>query len=159
MISDRSRVVAVIGMWLAILRPELGLPRLDRRPRPLPGAADPDAVATDLAGANPDLAPATAAHLAHLYGALAWEVLAPAQERPELLLQLHPEGPDVAAQALYAGTHEWAVSPDDVLGRRTTLSLRGLATPEVVSSVEALLRSSAARPATPVSARGNAPVR
>jgi glycerol-3-phosphate dehydrogenase len=144
---------------LAILRPELGLPRLDRRPRPLPGAADPDAVATDLAAAYPDLEAAACAHLAHLYGALAWEMLAPARERPELLLPLHPHGPDVVAQALYAGTHEWAVSPDDVLGRRTTVSLRGLATPEVVSSVEALLRSPAAPPATSVAARGNAPVR
>jgi glycerol-3-phosphate dehydrogenase len=144
---------------LSSLRSELRAPMLDRRPRPLPGAADPEAVAARLARAWPELDAGACAHLAHLYGTLAEEVLAPAREDPDLLLPLHPQGPDVAAQARYARTHEWALRPDDVLRRRTTLALRGLATPDVVSRVEGLLRPADAPRATPVSARGSAPAR
>jgi glycerol-3-phosphate dehydrogenase len=53
-------------------------------------------------------------------------VLAPAVEEKSLLEPLAPGAPEVAAQALYAATHEWARTPDDVLRRRTTLALRGL---------------------------------
>jgi glycerol-3-phosphate dehydrogenase len=52
-------------------------------------------------------------------------VLAPAADDPSLLEPLRPDGPDLAAQALYGATHEWAVSADDVLRRRTTAWLRG----------------------------------
>lgn len=129
---------------LAALRPELGLSRLDRGPRPLPGAAEPEQVEARLARRYPELEPATRSHLAHLYGTLAEEVLAPAAQDPDLLLPLHPDGPDLAAQALYARTHEWARRPEDVLRRRTTLALRGLATPEVVARVDELLRPAGA---------------
>ena len=44
--------------------------------------------------------PSVRAHLAHLYGTLAEEVLAAAREDPELLRPLHPDAPDIAAQAL-----------------------------------------------------------
>jgi glycerol-3-phosphate dehydrogenase len=102
------------------LRADLGLHRLDRRPRPLPGAAGLERVSF------PDeLPPSTRSHLLDLYGSLAPEVLAPAADDPSLLEPLRPDGPDLAAQALYARTHEWAVSPEDVLRRRTTVWLRG----------------------------------
>jgi glycerol-3-phosphate dehydrogenase len=102
------------------LRADLGLHRLDRRPRPLPGAGGLERVPF------PDeLPPSTRSHLLHLYGSLAPEVLAPAADDASLLEPLIPDGPDLAAQALYAGTHEWAVSADDVLRRRTTVWLRG----------------------------------
>jgi glycerol-3-phosphate dehydrogenase len=102
------------------LRAELGLHRLDRRLRPLPGAAGLERVPF------PDeLPPSTRSHLLHLYGSLAPEVLAPAADDPSLLEPLRPDGPDLAAQALYARTHEWAVSAEDVLRRRTTVWLRG----------------------------------
>lgn len=133
---------------LAALRSELGLPRFDRRPRPLPGAAAAEEVEGRLARRHPELEPAVRAHLAHLYGTLAVEVLAPAAQDPSLLLPLHPGGPDLAAQAAYARTHEWAHRPADVLWRRTTLALRGLATPEVVTRVEELLRPAGARAGT-----------
>jgi glycerol-3-phosphate dehydrogenase len=124
---------------LETLRSELGFAPLDRRPRPLPGAADPNPVAADLARSYPELGAAACAQLAHLYGTLAGEVLAPARDDRDLLLPLHPDGPDLAAQALYARTHEWGLCPDDVLRRRTTVALRGLVTPEVVGAVEGLL--------------------
>ena len=123
------------------LRAELGLHRLERRPFPLPGAIDPDVGVRRLAGRFPDLEPGVAAHLVHLYGSRAEDVLAPAGDDTDLLLPLHPDGPDVAAQAVYAGEDEWAHRPDDVLRRRTTLAIRGLADDDVARRVAALLSS------------------
>ena len=81
----------------------------------------------------------------HLYGSLVDQVLAPAADDPELLRRLHPDGPDIGAQAVYARDFEWARRPEDVLRRRTTLALRGLATPDVVAKVEELLQRAEAR--------------
>jgi len=126
---------------LATLRAELGLHRLDRRPFPLPGAIDPDEGVRRLARRLPDLDPAVCTHLVHLYGSLADEVLAPAVADPDLLQPIHPKGPDIGAQALYAREVEWACEPEDVLRRRTTLALRGLAGEDVVRRVDELFRT------------------
>jgi glycerol-3-phosphate dehydrogenase len=120
---------------LGMLRGELGLHRLDRRPFPLPGAGSRANVDTLL-----EVDPRIRAHLWNHYGTLAGAVLAPAAENPELLRPLHPDGPDIAAQVVYARDHEWAHSTDDVLRRRTTLTFRGLVNPDVVASVDAVLR-------------------
>ena len=130
---------------LSALRAELGLHRLDRMPLPLPGAVDPDEAVRRLARRLPDLEPRVCAHLVHLYGSLVDQVLAPAADDPELLRRLHPDGPDIGAQAVYARDFEWARRPEDVLRRRTTLALRGLATPDVVAKVEELLQRAEAR--------------
>jgi glycerol-3-phosphate dehydrogenase len=114
----RRLALAALGQ----LRADLGLHRLDRRPWPLPGASGLDRVALPS-----DLPAAVRSNLLHLYGSLAPEVLAPAVEDPSLLEPIATGAPDVAAQLLYAATHEWARTPDDVLRRRTTLQLRGLA--------------------------------
>jgi glycerol-3-phosphate dehydrogenase len=114
------------------LRSDLGLRRIDTRPWPLPGA-------TGVAHLPPALEPAVREHLAHLYGALAGEVVAPAADDPTLLEPLHPDGPDIAAQALYSATQEWARGADDVIRRRTTLFLRGFADEEIVNRVEEVL--------------------
>ncbi|HEY7197272.1 MAG TPA: glycerol-3-phosphate dehydrogenase/oxidase [Gaiellaceae bacterium] len=124
---------------LGELRGDLGLPRLARSPRPLPGASDLTEATARLGRRYPTLEPTVRIHLAHLYGSLAEEVLAPADERPELLERLHPDAPDLAAQAVYAAKREWALAADDVLRRRTTLALRGLATPELEARVDELL--------------------
>jgi glycerol-3-phosphate dehydrogenase len=112
---------------LGALRPDLDLHRLDPEPAPLPGAADLRAAAERIATSHPQLEPHTRLHLAHLYGALADEVLAGSDEDPSLLQPLHPDGPDIAAQVGYARTREWACTAEDVFRRRTTLALRGLA--------------------------------
>ena len=65
-------------------------------------------------------------NLAHLYGSLAQEVLDAADHDPALLERMHPDAPDIGAQAVYATAREWACTADDVLWRRTTLALRGL---------------------------------
>ena len=126
---------------LSALRADLGLHRLDRGPFPLPGAIDPEEGVRRLARRLPDLDPAVCAHLVHLYGSLADEVLAPAVADPDLLCPIHPEGPDLAAQALYARDVEWACRPEDVLRRRTTLALRGLADEDVVRRVDELFKT------------------
>jgi glycerol-3-phosphate dehydrogenase len=97
------------------VRPDLGLHRLDKRLRPLPGAAGLDRVAFP-----DDLPVATRNHLLHLYGSLAEEMLAPAAEEPALLEPLVPGRPDLRAQERYAREREWAVTDEDVLRRRTT---------------------------------------
>jgi glycerol-3-phosphate dehydrogenase len=118
---------------LARLAPELGLRRLDRRPWPLPGAAGLERVTLPA-----ELPPPVRSHLLHLYGSLAPEVLEAAAEDASLLEPLAPGAPELAVQARYSVTHEWARTPDDVLRRRTTLALRGLATPEVEARVRGL---------------------
>jgi glycerol-3-phosphate dehydrogenase len=53
-----------------------------------------------------------------------------------------PRGPDVWGQVLYAVESEWAATVEDVVRRRTTLEVRGLATPEVRQRVAATLARS-----------------
>jgi glycerol-3-phosphate dehydrogenase len=109
------------------LRPELGGMRFDPAARPLPGARGLDDAGARIARRFPELDPATRSHVLHLYGSLAEEMLAPALLEPSLLEPIHPDAPDVLAQIEYAGRHEWAVSAEDVVWRRTTLGYRGLA--------------------------------
>jgi glycerol-3-phosphate dehydrogenase len=119
----RRIALAALGQ----VRGELGLHRLPGRPVPLPGASDLADAGARLARGHRDLEPALRSHLAHLYGSLAEEVLAEAADDSSLLERLHPDAPDIGAQAVYARRREWACTPEDVLRRRTTLALRGLA--------------------------------
>jgi glycerol-3-phosphate dehydrogenase len=116
------------------LRADLGLHGVDHRPWPLPGVGDAGQV-----GLAVELEPMVRAHLLHLYGSLTTDVVAPAVDDPALLEPLHPHGPDIAAQALYAATDEWARTAEDVTRRRTTLFYRGLADEDVVRKVDELL--------------------
>jgi len=117
------------------LRPQLGLRKLDGAPSPLPGAADPEAVAESLRRSRAELEPAAALSLAHAYGSLADDVLYPAGSLEPLV----PGEPELTAQVVYAKKHEWAVTAEDVLRRRTTLALRGFDSAELRARVEELL--------------------
>ena len=99
---------------------QLGMRNLDRRPRPLPGAAGLGRIAWPV-----ELEPATRSHLLHLYGSLAVEVLAPALDEPALLEPIVPGRPDLRAQERYAREREWARTDEDVRRRRTTAWLAG----------------------------------
>ena len=117
-----SGMVSVAGGKLTTYRrialdalDHLGVRGLSRRPRPLPGATGLEHIDWPV-----ELEPAVRAHLLHLYGSLAPEVLAPAADDPSLLEPLVPGRPDLRAQEPYARTHEWAVTEEDVLRRRTT---------------------------------------
>jgi glycerol-3-phosphate dehydrogenase len=122
-----------------------GLEPVGRLPRfaPLPGFASPEAVAhrllVDGAAAGSGMAPDTARHLAGHYGSLAFDIARLANEDPALAERIHPDAPEIRAQVVYARDREWAVDADDVLRRRTTLTVRGLDTPEVRAAVEGLL--------------------
>jgi glycerol-3-phosphate dehydrogenase len=75
--------------------------------------------------------PATWDHLTHLYGDEAAHVAAAGAE------PVHPDGPDVWGQVHHAVAREWARTVEDVVRRRTTLAVRGLATPEVRDAIAA----------------------
>ena len=97
---------------------------------PLPGA--------DLLPARPsDVDPELYRHLAHLYGSEVDRVLAYRESNPDALVRIHQDGPDIWAQADYAADEEWALNPDDILRRRTTVSVRGLATADLVKRLSA----------------------
>ncbi|HEY1480719.1 MAG TPA: glycerol-3-phosphate dehydrogenase/oxidase [Gaiellales bacterium] len=121
------------------LAPELGLQAFDEHPAPLADAADPEHMSTILRGRPYGLSDDLARHLAHLYGAAAPRVAALALDEPELLEPLHPGGPDIAAQVVWARHAEWAVAVDDVVRRRTTLAFRGIDDAGVRAHVAELL--------------------
>jgi len=112
---------------------------IDRADAVLPGAAHPDSVARVLRASTPDLPDDVVAHLARHYGTYAHELASLMAVDPALARRIHPEGPDVWAQVVYAGSHEWACNADDVLRRRTTVEVRGLATPAIRAEVAAML--------------------
>jgi glycerol-3-phosphate dehydrogenase len=120
---------------LHLLRQDLDLHRIDRRPRPLPGAADPEVAADALLRRHPDLEPPLARRLAETYGAVAEQVLAAGALEP-----LDGGVPETEAEVLYARQREWARTAEDVLRRRTTLAVTGRDSPIVRSRVEKLLR-------------------
>jgi glycerol-3-phosphate dehydrogenase len=120
------------------VRGPLGLSRVDRSPFLLPGAR----------GAAPpfpvEVEPDVEAHLRHLYGSRAAAVVEAADDDASLLERLHPEGPDIVAQAAFAVGREWAETAEDVLRRRTTVALRGLSDGAAVERVERLLATARA---------------
>jgi glycerol-3-phosphate dehydrogenase len=144
-IRDKSGLLTVAGGKLTTyrrialdtlerLRADLGLHRVDRQPWALPGAAGLDHVSFPM-----EVSPPLRAHLLGLYGSLAPEVLEPALADPTLLEPLTQGAPDIAAQAVYAAEREWARTPEDILRRRTTIALRGLAGPELTRHVDELI--------------------
>ncbi|MCZ4511301.1 glycerol-3-phosphate dehydrogenase/oxidase [Streptomyces sp. ActVer] len=110
---------------------------------PLPGVANPRAVAhrllVDGPAPGPRMGADTARHLSTHYGSLAFDIARLANDHPELAERVHPDAPEIWAQVVYARDNEWAETADDVLRRRTTLTIRGLATDEVRGKVQDLL--------------------
>jgi glycerol-3-phosphate dehydrogenase len=112
------------------------------RRTPLPGVANPNAVAHRLLvdhepGARMD--PLTARHLATHYGSLAFDIARLVNEDPALGERIHPDGPEIWAQVVHARDQEWAQTVEDVVRRRTTLTVRGLDDEPVREQVAALL--------------------
>ncbi|MEV1050553.1 glycerol-3-phosphate dehydrogenase/oxidase [Streptomyces sp. NPDC049887] len=114
---------------------------------PLPGIANPRAVAhrllVDAPAPGPRMSADTARHLATHYGSLSFDIARLANEDPGLAERIHPDAPEIWAQVVWARDHEWAETADDVLRRRTTLTIRGLATDEIRGKVEDLLHKRA----------------
>src|ERR1700730_9959849 len=95
-----------------------------------------------LPGAGPlplrpaEVAPDIWKHLTHLYGDEASLIVETGR-----LDRIHPQGTDVWGQVIHAVDQEWAMTVDDVIRRRTTLEVRGQATPEVREAVGRMLAS------------------
>ena len=80
-------------------------------------------------------------HLLDRYGSQIHQVLAPAADNPELLQPLPGAADYLQAEALYAVTHEGALHVEDVLARRTRISIeyshRGTETAPCVAEIMA----------------------
>ncbi|MGP3988916.1 FAD-dependent oxidoreductase [Streptomyces sp. 3N207] len=129
------------GALAASMESTVPVKELVRR-TPLPGIANPNAVAHRLLvdrepGVRMD--PLTARQLATHYGSLSFDIARLVNEDPSLGERIHPDGPEIWAQVVYARDHEWAETVDDVARRRTTLTIRGLDTDEVRNRIEELL--------------------
>lgn len=101
---------------------------------------------------------ATWRHLERLYGSDALRVAERGRHRPDLLSPIRPGGLDIWAQWEHALDSEWAVTEHDILRNRTTVALRGGATPlEVPRDVTRALagRPAALAEAAPVGAGGS----
>ncbi|NEW70963.1 glycerol-3-phosphate dehydrogenase/oxidase [Streptomyces rhizosphaericus] len=113
------------------------------RHMPLPGLANPHAVEhrllVDGGTPGPRMAADTARHLATHYGSLSFDIARLAGGDPALAERIHPDAPEIWAQVVYARDYEWARTADDVLRRRTTLTIRGLDSEDIRSRVEDLL--------------------
>ncbi len=96
-----------------------------------------------LPGAGPlplrpaEVAPDVWKHLTHLYGDEA-----PLVVHSGRLERIHPHGTDIWGQVIHAIDQEWAMTVDDVVRRRTTLEIRGQATPEVRQAIGQMMASS-----------------
>lgn len=81
-------------------------------------------------------------HVTGIYGSDSPAVFEQRWLHSNALERIHPRGPDVWAQAYHAVDREWATTVDDVVRRRTTVAVRGLASPEVRAEVARVLASS-----------------
>ncbi len=114
----------------AELRPRKPRPNAD----PLPGA-----FLADTRALHHRLDDATARHLMELYGGEAEKLLRYATHLPDALEKVHPGGPDIWAQIYHAVVEEWAMTVEDVVRRRTSLDVRGLATEDVRARISCVL--------------------
>jgi glycerol-3-phosphate dehydrogenase len=80
---------------------------------------------------EPDVDPGVLEHLTEAYGRDSSTVMRQRLLHSDALERIHPKGPDVWAQVYHAVENEWAITVEDVVRRRTTLAVRGLASPAV----------------------------
>jgi len=88
---------------------------------------------------HPAIAPEIVRNLAMNYGSRTDDVLALAQDRPELAERLGPTTPDIGAQVLYAVQREMACTLGDVLFRRTGIGTLGHPGAEAIARVTSIM--------------------
>ncbi|HYM50081.1 MAG TPA: glycerol-3-phosphate dehydrogenase/oxidase [Candidatus Limnocylindrales bacterium] len=115
-----------------------------RGPRPRTPDDHPLPGGVTASRAGPSAVDPVTRHLAGIYGSEADRVLACAASDRTAMERIHPEGPDLWAQARYAIQEEWAATVDDLVRRRTSLSVRGLADEQVRRRLHDLLASAGA---------------
>ncbi len=77
-------------------------------------------------------------HLAHMYGSRITDLLAEAQNRPELFASLGPTG-DIAAQIVFAAREEMALTLADAVMRRTGIGQFGPPAQDVLEAASKLM--------------------
>jgi glycerol-3-phosphate dehydrogenase len=75
-------------------------------------------------------------HLVEIYGSEAATVVAQRRLHDNAMERIHPDGPDVWAQAFHAIDREWATTVDNIVRRRIALAVRGLATSSVRTEIK-----------------------
>jgi glycerol-3-phosphate dehydrogenase len=116
--------------------PRLASLRLDDMPLPQASAALVEEAVRDT---DPDVV----AHLIQIYGRDSLTVMRQGLLHRDALERIHPGGPDVWAQVYHAVEREWATTVEDVVRRRTTVAVRGLASPAVRAEVGRVLATTA----------------
>jgi glycerol-3-phosphate dehydrogenase len=129
--THRRIAMDALGHLPVEVRPRRRTPRDDALGQTCPSAA------ASLLRASLD--PDVAMHLIRLYGADAPRVAAYGDQTAGALDRIDPRGPDIWAQVDFARDEEWALAVDDVVARRTTLAVRGLASAPVVEAVRGRL--------------------
>jgi glycerol-3-phosphate dehydrogenase len=117
----------------AEVRPRRSRPRSEQLGRTCPTAAE--------SLLRTRLGPDVATHLIRLYGGDALSVAAYGDRACGALDRIDPRGPDIWAQVDFARDEESALTVDDVVARRTTLAVRGLASEHVAEAVHQRLGS------------------
>ena len=82
-------------------------------------------------------------HHLRLYGSESGKLLTHSMEIDNALENITPGAPDIWTQVYHAIREEWALTAEDVVYRKTTLSLRGLDTLEIRRVISATLESAA----------------
>ncbi|HET9781640.1 MAG TPA: glycerol-3-phosphate dehydrogenase/oxidase [Candidatus Dormibacteraeota bacterium] len=101
---------------------------------PLPGAGP-------LPSRPADVDPEVWDNLVRHYGSETTKLLAYREAHDDALERIHPDAPVVWAQVYHGVAAEWARSEDDIVRRRTTLAVRGLATDAVREKISSRLRA------------------
>ena len=86
-----------------------------------------------------DVDPAVWENLVRHYGSEVTTLLAYRGTHADALERVHPAAPVIWAQVYHGVRHEWARTVEDIVRRRTTLAVRGLATEEVRAKVGRVL--------------------
>ena len=136
--TGRFGMVSIAGGKLTTHR-RIALEALRRLPEPrlsnLRLVDEPLAQAAEASDGD-SIDPDVVKHVTEIYGAASPAVLRQQRHRANALERVHPQGPDIWAQVYHALESEWATTVEDVVRRRTTLAVRGLASPAVRADVE-----------------------
>ncbi len=101
----------------------------------LPGAGD-------VPERPPEIDPDVWDNLVRHYGSETTRLLAYRETHHDAFDRVHADGPVVWAQVYHGVAAEWARTVDDIVRRRTTLAVRGLATDDVRERIDEVLAKS-----------------
>jgi glycerol-3-phosphate dehydrogenase len=138
--TGRFGMVSIAGGKLTTHR-RIALEALHRLPDPrldslrLVDVPLPQSSAALQEQADHDTDPDVVTHLTRIYGRDSLAVMGQRRQHRDALERIHPAGPDVWAQVYHAVEREWATTVEDVVRRRTTVAVRGLASPSVRAEV------------------------